>query len=289
MMNASDDLGDTKDGMNQDDSVFDPSTILEMDASLFDDYEEDYGDDESIDVEEGEELEVTNTNVSSQDIFTHVVSSLRPIIDYDIGHEKDNEDFLEELVRNGLFVFNHNFGSPEVVNAAMKQLKEAHFFTSKHDNARRSLSISTTGSSLHRVMDIMLDVPIFVDFFAWLRKTFGATITNLWAYHFIKEGSGSFAFHRDRYKSTYRLIFTFGNSSKGKRMRFINRVTGKTVALKIAHGTVVGMSRIVSGADRERGGMYYHEVYNCSGTTSFGVQMTKLRRTFQPPENMNTA
>ena len=116
---------------------------------LINDYEEDYGNDESVEVKEGEDFEATIVDFSSEDIFTNCVLSLGPIIDYDVGHEQDNEDLLEELLRNGLHVFNYNFGSLEEVNAAMNQLIEANFFTSQHDNARRSLSISTYGSSLH--------------------------------------------------------------------------------------------------------------------------------------------
>ena len=276
--------------------AFDPSAILSMDDCHFQDHESDYGDDESIDIEEedsiddiDDELKLIDDDVKeneSNDDLIHVdkiapiFSSMIPMIQYDKGLEEMNEAFLGELVRNGLFGFYYPIGNPEEISGAIDHLVNAGFFTSKHDNDRRSLSISTYGSHLFRTMSIFLSVSIFKKFFDWIEEAFNCMIVNVWAFHFIETGGGKFAFHRDKFKSKWRLIFTLGDSKKGKLMRFVNRQTGDTVALKIPSGTVIGMSRVVSGADKERGGMYFHEVRNCEGTISFGFQLMDLRKDY---------
>lgn len=256
------------------DNLFDPSTILDMDESFFQDHEDDYSDDESVDLVE----EAIEDDESQTDKFAPIILSMRPMIHYDVGYELMNADFLGELVRKGLFGFKCDIGSPAEISAAIDQLFDAKFFLSKHENQRRSLSISTYGSHIIRTMKIMLNIPIFSKFFGSIEKIFNGIITKTWAFYFIEGGGGKFVFHRDQFNSKFRLILTLGDSKRGKLMRFVNRKTGQTVALKIPSGTVIGMSRVVAGADRERGGMYYHEVRNCEGTFSFGFQVNQPKR-----------
>jgi hypothetical protein len=260
---------------DEENEVFDVSAILGMDETCFQDHEEDYGEDDESVVSEADKIEDSEF---SNEKLTHIVSLMRPMIHYDKGHEEMNEEFLKELVRKGLYGFRYNIGTSEEIADAENELLKHGFFTSTHDNKRRSLSISTYRSSLYRIMAIMIGISIFSTFFDWIEMAFDGIITKVWAFHFLQDGGGKFVFHRDRFKSKLRLILTIGDSRKGKLMRFINKQTGKSVALKIPHGTVIAMSRVVAGADRERGWMYFHEVRNCQGTYSFGMQVNKFSR-----------
>jgi hypothetical protein len=189
-----------------DDDMFDISNI---DESMFQDHPDDYDDEDTV-VQDGDVFEDLETAIAA-DAFANAIESMRPMIKYDKGQEQMNNEFLGELVRKGLFGFRYNFGSNEEICTVMNDLRKNNFFTSQHDNNRRSLSISTSRSNPFTVMSTMLCVPMFQKFFEWIAISFVGTITKVWAYHFIEEGSGKFVFHRDKFKSAFRIIFTLGD------------------------------------------------------------------------------
>ena len=110
---------------------------------------------------------------------------------------------------------------------------------------------------LHQMMTILWGEQFLKNFFEWIEDVLIGTVTKAWLYHFLHDGDGKFVFHRDRFKSDYRrAILTLGNSSEGKVMRFLNKDTKTTVALRIPHGTIIFLPRVVAGADKDLGGMY---------------------------------
>ncbi len=95
----------------------------------------------------------------------NVVLLISPVIHYNEGYEQMRDGFIEELVWKGFYGLRYNIGTSEQIAATEDELFNASFFTVKHENARRSLSINTCHSHLLQSMTIMFSISMPSKFF----------------------------------------------------------------------------------------------------------------------------
>jgi hypothetical protein len=200
----------------------------------------------------------------------------------DETNKVESENFLLELTRNMLVIWQHDFGTIEEASTMMNSFfGEKQLFSSKHDSARRSSSVGTSKSCGYRTLDVINQDQAFKSFIETTNKIFHGMIYKAFVFHFFGEEGGHFKFHRDKFRADFRIIATIGGNKVGKRMRFVNRETKARLELSVPHGTCIALSRVASGADKEKGSMYFHEVVNTAGTTSFTFQLNMYKSTIQ--------
>ncbi|KAL9178658.1 hypothetical protein ACHAXT_001996 [Thalassiosira profunda] len=221
--------------------------------------------------------------------------------------EGDDVRLFAELVDAGLFMAqaqNFDLLDPAEVNKALNFAcnKEKIPLMVEHHDARASDSKGQAhkgpwfGSggrvfSQHTANTLGKHEVITI-FFSWIKESFRAEIVDYFISYFDPDDAkttaeilqilnGSFGPHRDNFADKHmRLATTLGNPKEGwKTMTFIKDFRSedeRSVTIWVPHGTIIGMTQKVSGADHatEGGeGRYWHRVDGGTGTYTLGLQL----------------